>query len=1716
MPISDKNKKTQKKKNPNAAIPDWTKMCDKAAFFNERDNEYSVVIFADEEAEDEILSSALFELYDQEGLTKKITASDVKKYISNKDIEIKDIFVPTKNNQSKKILCSIPFKKYQKISEQLGKKDKTVPESDRAFQEEEENSGYFVEISRQDYDKYFNGLENILTKVGKDYEFAYRAGKYNVPNLRFLSEIKKLKIFKKQLGDFLKDNDVSMKDKSLDKIGLLYKSDPKETYSNLGSIWFKNKTQPWEKTEKGFKAFSTKSPANDKTTLAFVLNMPNINRKYSSENSPPFSQFIEDYVYPSRNPKDTSSPTLSSNNNAGYQQTTPGNEVKGYLTNFGQSFNESISPEFDTGYTWEQKKKLDKTLNDPAVLRRRTQDSLNRVIKTVDPIVDKIQDALEMAEDLDDLYTNILNPLGTEGLAALLSEGILKKIKSLPLDKVMKQTVSSILAVIPDEQLYEIYSSTIGGDFLSDIAKQIEEIFVDIAWPELHPDLPIPNIDDLEIPSLVRNGIFDPLSLPADVCLGIPGLQKNKDFERIKKTFVHIVERDLVPPGDFVDLIEKTGTAADKDVIKKIFKFNLNLNPNSSISRSSRASSGPSTDSSRGRASSRRGGTRSKNNTDSIDTKSHYIKNRTRKKAKLNDVTLPYIPEIPSLSLGDFGKIAINIAESKLEKISMKIIKVLLKKVLSAIFGGANGASPDDIVGAKHDKVKNILKRDLTRPGASDKEVNESINKLLGSFSIWDPTKKKPTDKDVGDFIDSISMSLSNQQIIDLFSGTANNEALCQVRQSINSLPNSNIADSLSSDGDIDNMFSSLGTLIDRNALQAQEDIDSVLNSPRITTDLCSLPSQIEVANRLKAAALANKGLSPDEINNQLQKAEDLALEDLGDLVKALASPENLLANLGDIPIKQTPEGPVVSPISSDPRNPDDGLYPMEDESTSKAISDTYENLYNSMNTIAISDMTVGNPSNITSRGFLDMVLASKKGRPFSKIADDLMVDEEFTLFGKPSLPDTISNLGGEDGTLVSSSFDIFRSSPYRISSLYSGENNYDLTLQYELGENLFFNGSDYKEEKEVVVRYEKDSQVDDFVGDFSSTKRSPSDIFGDWVSEIWSYHLGEDLDASVKANVLSSIKTYSEDSLYKSVVGSMIRKITKRMRDNERAWSPGNPADDVGKPERIFLDEDAYGEESFYIDFAPTSGFKNWVQIYTEVAQMEILGDKPPLIDFRDLASKSQEYFDNMPDDPRISLPNIPKIKESPFCRINTRLNNAGLAGLMKSTIRVYLYEALLKGTPAFQIYAMDNDNYRDVFVSYIVDKVLEGVLDESRKSTKLIPGTLGKKGYYYLFLEQVVQSYSNLTNLGLEELDVDTEKSLESIKKSLKFWDPSGNRNNKFKEFLDERLPDIKTIISKMVKEEMEVVFTKTENIYDPKVKNIVSDMVIKEDWIFGSVDTGVPIFVPSSTTDDYLGDLDFIFETDEKKNEEKSKYFYPFVLEKYVKLVNKETGTTTIESPSTINPLEIDKFDTFAGTRISMVMSADFSSIFEISEIAPLNTILSSKFDKIKSFIIEGKKQTYYVFPMVFEEQAATLDDLANQDLYEELAKKMRNNSEFKTLFEKCFPISDILTYLTIYVIENFIESLTPRDTIFPSAFGLWNGEVLEMSKKYLKSTSQQFYYGRTSEFIEQISAEVKPDKKIGSGITGGIMKSALNELGLTRKEKRNLRQKPDDLE
>jgi hypothetical protein len=564
--------------------------------------------------------------------------------------------------------------------------------------------------------------------------------------------------------------------------------------------------------------------------------------------------------------------------------------------------------------------------------------------------------------------------------------------------------------------------------------------------------------------------------------------------------------------------------------------------------------------------------------------------------------------------------------------------------------------------------------------------------------------------------------------------------------------------------------------------------------------------------------------------------------------------------------------------------------------------------------------------------------------------------------------------------------------------------------------------------------------------------------------------------------------------------------------------------------PTQVFLDETEYGEGSFYIDFVNEQdddgneiGPSNWIELYLNAAPMEILGKKAPLFDFNDMATDQEEYFDNMPDDLRLSSPRVGEMDEPPFCRINSRINNAGLAGLIRATVRLYLYDAQLRAVPAFQVFAMSNHNCKALFRSFIVDHILRDVLDESMKVRKIKPDTLGFKGYYYLFLEQVVQTYSNLVALGFEVADENVDAAFANIKNRLRYnWNPTEtDRNLDFKNFIDLTLSDIKKVLSTIVKNEMDLVNEHTKCTFRPETYNMMQWVLYNSDFIAGN-STDVKA---SSPDPKWIGDE---VQSDLLTRENLGDPIKPFILEKYIKLVHRTTGEisyltdkeATKELSLVVAGYEAPTGDATKGAfvetdletlQLSPEQFAEAFSSYEVFGGVRLSAVIAETDWEGMS----GVK--YSVIPLVFHEISFIGDQVQKFDAYEVAMllggqNGMWNSPHFRVLFERCFPIADIIAFDSIYIMESFNESLTNRKIFFEwgfmprlSEFYFWNGKMFPSAKAYLKSTIQQYYYGRTADFVEETIEEMFPENKVAAAATKAIVTEAQRELDLDRYER-----------
>ena len=205
----------------------------------------------------------------------------------------------------------------------------------------------------------------------------------------------------------------------------------------------------------------------------------------------------------------------------------------------------------------------------------------------------------------------------------------------------------------------------------------------------------------------------------------------------------------------------------------------------------------------------------------------------------------------------------------------------------------------------------------------------------------------------------------------------------------------------------------------------------------------------------------------------------------------------------------------------------------------------------------------------------------------------------------------------------------------------------------------------------------------------------------------------------------------------------------------------------------------------------------------------------------------------------------------------------------------------------------------------------------------------------------------------------------------------------------------------------------------------------------------------------------------------------------------------GATTDNIGPAIDPERLSKFEVFGGLRLSTVINRNQWQALSSGD--------------------------YNVLPMVYSEIPFDANQVKNFDAYwaSQIFANMWETTEFKVLFERCFPISDIFAARTIYIMESFIESLTPRliklkHGWFPllTEFNFWDGRMFDTSRKYLKSTIQQYYYGRSSSYVEETFDEITASTKASNSVSQSIVAESIRELGLSRKEKEKLFTMPTD--
>jgi len=314
-----------------------------------------------------------------------------------------------------------------------------------------------------------------------------------------------------------------------------------------------------------------------------------------------------------------------------------------------------------------------------------------------------------------------------------------------------------------------------------------------------------------------------------------------------------------------------------------------------------------------------------------------------------------------------------ELAEAVLEAIrqtAIAILMKLLKLILEKIFNIACqalatlGANLLDLFSGNN-HFRDLLKDNLC-PDATQEDLNEALKNLFGAVGGPEAScLESMAPSEMGEFIDDLSMMLTQGQIIDLLSGNASEETINLAIEVALTSPSACIKEIFSDPNNLARFFGSVLPFIPN----FDDLVDAV---PEISLDKPPNPCDeetIQKIDELRCELLAEKGLTPEECREQIDDLKDKALQDLQDLANALQ----------DGPFSNFP------PLASSDDCPDDGFFPAEhplqkslDQSISKAMMENIEKQH-------LRDLW-GPINKRTGRGgFLNAIMSDTKGRPFKQ-----------------------------------------------------------------------------------------------------------------------------------------------------------------------------------------------------------------------------------------------------------------------------------------------------------------------------------------------------------------------------------------------------------------------------------------------------------------------------------------------------------------------------------------------------------------------------------------------------------------------------------------------------------------------------------------------------------------------------------------------------------
>ncbi|MBC8283032.1 MAG: hypothetical protein H8E32_04405, partial [Nitrospinae bacterium] len=1094
-------------------------------------------------------------------------------------------------------------------------------------------------------------------------------------------------------------------------------------------------------------------------------------------------------------------------------------------------------------------------------------------------------------------------------------------------------------------------------------------------------------------------------------------------------------------------------------------------------------------------------------------------------------ITLPVIRKLKIRPfLGDIKTILIEAAEDALEKLVAKAMIMILKKILTVSLNASCEVLKDAAAITKAlaggADFREIVADNICGDSLNDEELNASLNKLnesLGSLGL--PGVPKPTDQDMGDFMDGVSAILNQQELLELLEGEPTPQAVAYVRQIVNGIHN--LAVALPTDDHIRNLFAGMGRVFDRRKIRDR--IKPTSFKP-ISPSVCASPEHLIMFNDIRCSILAEKGMTPEQCEEQLENLKDRAMLDFEDLADILN--QNYFGDLD---------------ILGDPTCPGSGIYPGADPETKKQTQEMFSSNDDAINSVFMTEL-------LTRRGMLNMILADTNGKGFKR-------HNEFwvSMFGQPDASDLgffdfYVNSEGDgptsDAVLVNKIPGFSTTGHYPdyvapyLQEILAGTLNVDFELSRD--PNLSLNFDNWEKDNnapgyvKVDYNYQKDNDTiinikiyseDDKFGpplEFDAVQSYDTDtleniinlggsspnasyrpldttnqayIFGNFLVSSWSPYT---------TNQISDRNSFFSTTLYEYLTSKIIEKFALKISENVRTFNFGY--DPNAEAKVVELSHEEYGgtekNPAFYVEPPKYSG---WLGLYDNIIPEIEDCDRKPILNFDSVSKQTSEYSDKLKDDPRLQIPPACAIDtEKPFDRIMPRESLAGTDGAIRSTVRLYVMETFLKGLPSFSLFDPKFPQvYNDTLSGYIAEKMKTGLLNTGLNFKK----KKSRKIYYYKFLEEVVQNFGKKVDIGDIIPNAAQISAMESINNLQEKWrkPPRKPRITYPKRLRDKWTsqvahvePSCLILLNYYISEQIEEVGKLFSDSLKPSIPNLESWIFGSPDWmVAGAISGGGPMDVatnpldPADPTTAAILALERGYTISIGSSEPYAEGYFPFILEKYIKVIPQgnflgfgsgpqifglqwwkdylaAAGSATEGQPIIDNYGELSY-----GLRISMVMPQSMEGSTNADDFDA--SISWEQANQIKSLKFGDDTNRRYVVPVATAEvpiggNLNLTSGLIDQYDINCMISELINTPEYKTLFNYCLPLQSLLSLVTIYTMETFLLSIGEEwdkpGGAKGSQFKRWDKEAnFKKTKKNLRRLFEGYYHSRDANYEDE---------------------------------------------